>query len=1235
MTTATSQGTRASTSAPPRCTPAPPCARTRSSVRSTFTSNRRPRSRAAADLSELHTPCDPFPLESPPWKRTSGRACMAVPKGAEAGPQVPTIINVPAYVGDSLQNVAVDVRRDSLVDVFNLLKGEAAPLQYWAEIGLAYYHHGMLENYEQVMKEAGENMNFLEATTGHKLAILNSLCAYHTLNIQKLMGKQKEKEATRLLDVVNTYNSQAMHIDGFNATSFAIKAFAYLARGNAKSAGEYFDIALGTLDAKNLPALVGKAIIAYDEKQYSKALDFYSQALKANPRCPGFVRLGMAYCWYRLKNPEKAKLCFQRVVDLEPNNVTALVGLALIDLDIRNKASFERSVKHLKRAFALQADHPMVLNTFADHLFHNQFALNVARKAQGIPPGSYEKAEELASKAANSALNPQVKALAWYQIGRARHAEGDLNEALNYYYQAVSTCKELPLAQYALAQMYVWKGQTEAAIKHFKEVLAIAPEDRDSLLALGQLYIQQENDAEAMKVLRKLTDQHRDIPEAWLLYGYCTRHDTEFALKCYAKAVKLLKDQRQDVNPRAWNDVGMLHHVSGYEEDAERLYWKALREAGGELQQYELEHVPIVLNLARLREDQGRLEESIRMLRGVVERFPSFLEPYLSLARIHLRMKAKSQAVRWLELAMEVDPQRAEPWLMLGDAYSAQKEWIRAQDKYEYVLNHINKSEAHAQLGMGYIYLNALQQASLPAKEEKFSKLAADFYQKALLNDNSNIYAAHGLGCFMAFRGHYDDARKTLARVSQAAFPVKEDTCSDTMLVNYANTHCMVGNFGTAAKMYQNIIKRYPGSVAKHSLYALLGQALFFNGDYEPCLIAMAKAIRTDPNNQRLWFNLALVQMLLAIQQLQELQPGRPELIRVYHYEKARSTLHLFSLSLRAFERIHQYYADFPQHALFKSTALNIAECQRHLTNAQLCLERATEKKQETERKTAQFKVQQQELERKRKQQQEREDQEKRRKEEQLRRIIEQENARLEEMRQRFLQQEQLSLEQQRKKEASKNKRRMEEGDENIPLPPEEEEFEAGLASSSDSSVDYDAEADAERVRKKARKEKPLAEGADGEKHRKHKHRDKHKDKHRDKEKKRKAKEAAAAADSTAVPPGVQPTAEPTTGMAPPAPVDATEERARRKAEKRQRKEEKRRRKEEKRFAKETRKRLREAMGTTVPEEAAEDPDELGDIRGEDDDASSGAEAGADVGAGGSAPRKKQRIAGDDDDEEE
>ena len=38
---------------------------------------------------------------------------------------------------------------------------------------------------------------------------------------------------------------------------------------------------------ENIPALLGKACIAYNKKDYKGALAFYKKALRSNPNCPG------------------------------------------------------------------------------------------------------------------------------------------------------------------------------------------------------------------------------------------------------------------------------------------------------------------------------------------------------------------------------------------------------------------------------------------------------------------------------------------------------------------------------------------------------------------------------------------------------------------------------------------------------------------------------------------------------------------------------------------------------------------------------------------------------------------------------------------------------------------------------------------------------------------------------------------------------------------------------------
>ena len=38
---------------------------------------------------------------------------------------------------------------------------------------------------------------------------------------------------------------------------------------------------------ENIPALLGKACIAFNKKDYKGALAFYKKALRINPQCPG------------------------------------------------------------------------------------------------------------------------------------------------------------------------------------------------------------------------------------------------------------------------------------------------------------------------------------------------------------------------------------------------------------------------------------------------------------------------------------------------------------------------------------------------------------------------------------------------------------------------------------------------------------------------------------------------------------------------------------------------------------------------------------------------------------------------------------------------------------------------------------------------------------------------------------------------------------------------------------
>lgn len=83
----------------------------------------------------------------------------------------------------------------------------------------------------------------------------------------------------------------------------------------------------------NVQAYLGKACIAFNKQEYRNALAFYRKALRLQPNCSPSVRLGIGHCFARLGNPQKARLAFQRALDLDPESVEALVGLAILDLN--------------------------------------------------------------------------------------------------------------------------------------------------------------------------------------------------------------------------------------------------------------------------------------------------------------------------------------------------------------------------------------------------------------------------------------------------------------------------------------------------------------------------------------------------------------------------------------------------------------------------------------------------------------------------------------------------------------------------------------------------------------------------------------------------------------------------------------------------------------------------------------------------------------------------------------
>lgn len=61
-----------------------------------------------------------------------------------------------------------------------------------------------------------------------------------------------------------------------------------------------------------------------------------------NPKFPPSIRFAIGICYYRIGNNEKARVAFERLLEIEPDNSMALIALSIIEC--QNKYSWDKSM---------------------------------------------------------------------------------------------------------------------------------------------------------------------------------------------------------------------------------------------------------------------------------------------------------------------------------------------------------------------------------------------------------------------------------------------------------------------------------------------------------------------------------------------------------------------------------------------------------------------------------------------------------------------------------------------------------------------------------------------------------------------------------------------------------------------------------------------------------------------------------------------------------------------------
>ncbi|XP_017063512.1 RNA polymerase-associated protein CTR9 homolog [Drosophila eugracilis] len=841
----------------------------------------------------------------------------------------------------------IEVDPDQLPDcpeVLSILKQERAPLHVWVNVALAYYKQKKTEDFVTLLEESRSD----DATKDYRdsdkdlMRALDMLAAHYVQEAYREKSKDKKREL--FMKATNLYTS-ADKIIMYDQSHLLGRAYFCLLEGDKMDqADAQFNFVLNQ-SPSNIPSLLGKACIAFNRKDYRGAMAFYKKALRTNPNCPANVRIGMAHCFLKMGNPEKAKLAFERALQLDQQCVGALIGLAVLKLNQLEPESNKLGVQMLSKAYTIDNANPMVLNHLANHFFFKK---------------DYQKVHHLALHAFHNTENEAMRAESCYQLARSFHAQSDYDQAFQYYYQSTQIAPaNFVLPHYGLGQMYIYRGDTENAAQCFEKVLKIQPGNYETMKILGSLYAHSNSQTKrdmAKTHLKKVTEQFPEDIEAWIeLAQILEQNDLQASLNAYGTASSILRDKaKYEIPAEIQNNVASLHYRLGNLKMAKDTLESALKHATSEMDKdvkyYESIQVTMKYNLARLNEAMSSYDVADKLYKEILKEHPNYIDCYLRLGCMARDKGLIFVASDFFKDALNINNDNPDARSLLGNLHLAKMQFALGQKNFETILkNPATSTDAYSLIALGNFSLQTLHQPSRDKeKERKHQEKALAIFKQVLRNDPRNIWATNGIGAVLAHKGCVIEARDIFAQVREAT----ADFCD--VWLNIAHVYVEQKQYISAIQMYENCMKKF----YKHNnveVMQYLARAYLRANKLVEAKAVLLKARRVAPQDTVLLFNIAVVLSRLAMAILKD----------------EKSTLEIVLQAVHELELAQKYFQYLSVHGDKNRFNIEVAgieanTCQDLLSQAQYHVgrarrideeERSLRRKQEEEREAFKVKV--------------------------------------------------------------------------------------------------------------------------------------------------------------------------------------------------------------------------------------------------------------------------------------
>ncbi|KAI8593489.1 hypothetical protein BDZ88DRAFT_144375 [Geranomyces variabilis] len=276
--------------------------------------------------------------------------------------------------------------------------------------------------------------------------------------------------------------------------------------------------------------------------------------------------------------------------------------------------------------------------------------------------------------------------------------------------------------------------------------------------------------------------------------------------------------------------------------------------------------VTLLYNLGRVREALEHTNKATAIYTQLAQSHPAYFDSRLRLGIMLLQRREVQEAVEIFKLIIDTEPKNVEARLNLGRAYMMIDSKVEAKRAFDAILKSIDPHNTPALVGLANVQLSLARSARHKEKERESWILGTHrLYETALNYDKRNVPAAIGLGIVLAESGFVADAKVVFNQVEQATGN------NPSVVLNLAHTVLSLNEKDAivAIPLYEKAIKKgYSNDpyawAALARAYYILGRVRKDDVSMNQSLRCVQKAIRLNPSDAAMIFNLAVVKLQVA-----------------------------------------------------------------------------------------------------------------------------------------------------------------------------------------------------------------------------------------------------------------------------------------------------------------------------------------------------------------------------------